>query len=302
MAISFPASTTVPVKRTGLQPWMDRVLELTDQVRHEWDPDDIHDLRVALRRCRTMAEALSQVNPDPGWHKLKKTTRDLFHIMGDLRDVQVERQWAKKIGAPGNSVRGHLLKILARKERSARAETQRALESFDRKNWKKWSRKLPEKSRFFPAESVVFQRLALGRLNEAAELYQRARGGRSRVAWHRLRIALKSFRYVTENFLPQRYDAWRDDLKRVQDLLGDVHDLDVLRGELICHKKELDAPAVEIWKKKIDEERKIRLDEFRGKITDRESLFLVWRSAFGWGHTLQTALASPPKNAAYSAS
>lgn len=281
---------------------MDRVLELSDQVRHDWNPDDVHDLRVALRRCRTMAEALSQVNPDPGWRKLKKATRDVFHTLGELRDVQVERQWMKKIGAPRDGVRVYLLKVLGRKERSARAETQRALESFDRKNWKKWSRKLPEKSNFFPAESVVFQRLALGRLNESVELYQRARSGRSRVAWHRLRIGLKNFRYVVENFLPQRYDAWREDLKRVQDLLGDVHDLDVLRGELIRHKKELDAPAVEIWKKEIDEERKIRLDEFRAKISDRESLFLVWRSAFGWGHTLQTAPAAPSKNTAYSAS
>ncbi|MGH9698289.1 MAG: CHAD domain-containing protein [Candidatus Acidiferrales bacterium] len=302
MAISFPASTTVPVKRTGLQPWMDRVLELTDQVRHEWDPDDIHDLRVALRRCRTMAETMAEVNPDPGWRKLKKTSRDVFHALGELRDVQVERQWLKKMATPRDHACVYLSKVLARKERSARGEARRSLESFDRKNWKKWSRKLADKSHFFPIESVVFQRLALGRLNDTVELYQRARSGRSRVAWHRLRIGLKGFRYVVENFLPQRYDAWRDDLKRVQDLLGDVHDLDVLRGEFLRHKKDLEASAEEIWKKKIDDERKIRLDEFRAKMTDRESLFLVWRSAFGWGHTLQTASASPPKNTAYSAS
>lgn len=302
MAISFPISATVPAKRAGLQPWMDRVLELADQVRYEWDADDVHDLRVALRRCRTMAEALAEVNPDPGWRKLKKASRNVFHTLGELRDVQVERQWLKKMAAPRDGACVYLSKVLARKERSARAEARQALDSFDRKNWKKWSRKLAGKSHFFPTESVVFQRLALGRLNETVELYQHARSGRSRVAWHRLRIGLKGFRYVVENFLPQRYDAWREDLKRVQDLLGDVHDLDVLRGELICHKKDLDASCVEIWKQKIDDDRKIRLDEFRQKITDRESLFLVWRSAFGWGHTLQTAPASPPPKTAYSAS
>lgn len=302
MAISFPVSATAPAKRAGLQPWMDRVLELTAKVRHDWNPDDIHDLRVALRRCRTMAEALAEVNPDAGWRKLKKATRDVFHTLGELRDVQVERQWLKKIGTPRDGAGVYLSKVLARKERSARTEARRALRSFDRKNWKKWSRKLAGKSHFFPTESVVFQRLALGRLNEAVELYQRARTGRSRVAWHRLRIGLKGFRYVVENFLPQRYDAWREDLKRVQDLLGDVHDLDVLRTELIRHKKYLDASCVESWKQKIDDARKNRLDEFRAKISDRESLFLVWRSAFGWGHTLQTAPASPPQNSAYSAS
>lgn len=302
MAISFPVATTVAAQRTGLQPWMERVVELLDQVRHEWNPGDVHDLRVALRRCRTMAEALAEVNPDPGWRKLKKSTREVFHTLGDLRDLQVERQWLKKLGTPGDGACVYLSRFLARKERSARAEAWHALESFDRKNWKKWARKLAGKSNFFPAESVVFQRLALGRLNETVELYQRARTGRSRVAWHRLRIGLKGFRYVVENFLPQRYDAWREDLKRVQDLLGDVHDLDVLRGELLRHKNDLNAATLELWKKKIDDLRKIRLDEFRAKITDRESLFLIWRSAFGWGHMLQTAPASPHKNAAYSAS
>lgn len=302
MAISFPVSAAVGARRTGLQPWMDRVLELTDQVRNDWNPDNVHDLRVALRRCRTMAEALAEVNPDPGWRKLKKTSRDVFHTLGELRDVQVERQWLKKMAAPRDGASIFLLKVLARKERSARAEARRALESFDRKSWKKWSRKLAAQSHFFPMESVVFQRLAQGRLNKTVELYQRARTGRSRVAWHRLRIGLKGFRYVVENFLPQRYDAWREDLKRVQDLLGDVHDLDVLRAELLRHKNDLNATTLELWKKKIDDLRKIRLDEFRAKITDRESLFLIWRSAFGWGHTLQTAPASPHKNAVYSAS
>ena len=45
--------------------------------------------------------------------------------------------------------------------------------------------------------------------------------------YHRLRIAIKRFRYIVENFLPLQHAAWSDDLKQVQDLLGEVHDLDV---------------------------------------------------------------------------
>ena len=54
---------------------MKRVLDVADKIRPEWDSDDVHDLRVALRRSRTMAEALSEVNPAPGWRKLKKASR-----------------------------------------------------------------------------------------------------------------------------------------------------------------------------------------------------------------------------------
>jgi len=266
---------------------MNRVLETADDVRDDWDTDKVHDLRVALRRCRTMADALSEVNPTPGWRKLKKSTRDLFQALGDLRDTQVEREWVKKLGPGSDPVRKHLLKALGRKEAKHRGDAGKALDRFDRKDWKKWMKKLPAKAEFFPVESVVFQRLAVIRLNNAVALYQRARKGRSRVAWHRLRIGLKEFRYILENFLPRRYAAWSEDLKRMQDLLGEVHDLDVLRSEIRRHCARLDAAAVAKWRNKIDEERSMRLEEFREKTADKESLWLVWRAGFPWGRTLQ---------------
>src|SRR5207253_1870982 len=60
------------------------------------------------------------------------------------------------------------------------------------------------------------------------DLHRRAMRGRSRIAFHKLRIGIKRFRYIVENFLPEQHAAWGGDLKRVQDLLGEVHDLDVL--------------------------------------------------------------------------
>jgi len=266
---------------------MNRVLETAEEVRDDWDTDKVHDLRVALRRCRTMADALSEVNPTPGWRKLKKSTRDLFQALGDLRDTQVEREWAKKLGGSSDPVRKYLLKVLARKEEKHRGEAGKALDQFDRKDWKKWSKKLPAKAEFFPIESVVFQRLAVSRLNDAVALYQRARKGRSRVTWHRLRIGLKEFRYILENFLPQRYTTWSEDLKRMQDLLGEVHDLDVLGSEIRRHRAGLETDVVAKWLKKIEEERSARLEEFRRKTADKESLWLVWRAGFPWGRTLQ---------------
>ena len=149
---------------------MSRVLETVDDVRDDWEPDKVHDLRVALRRCRTMADALSEVNPTPGWRKLKKSTRDLFQALGDLRDTQVEREWTKKLGAASDPLRKHLLRVLARQEAKHREVAAKALDEFDRKDWKKWSKKLPAKAEFFPVESVVFQRLAVTRLNNAVAL------------------------------------------------------------------------------------------------------------------------------------
>jgi len=268
---------------------MDRVVEKASSIEPDWSVDDVHDLRVALRRCRTMAEALSEVSASSGWRKLKKASKDVFHSLGDLRDAQVQRSWIKKLGSAGDPVRKHTLRLLATEENKSRALAAKALDQFDRKEWKKLARKLPPKADFFPSGSVVFQRLALAKLNEAVDLYQQARKRRSSVAWHRLRIGLKQFRYIVENFLPERYEVWSADLKAMQDQLGDVHDLDVLRGRLRKESSKLDAAILAKWIEKITIARKARLDEFLAKASGPESPWLVWRAGFQWGHALVAA-------------
>ena len=273
----------------GFEVWMERVLDRADQVERDWDADAVHDLRVSVRRCRTMAEALDEVNPCPGWRKLKKSSRDLFRALGELRDVQVERDWLKRLGPSGDPVRKHLLTQLAAQEKLHRAKAERTLKAFDRKAWKKLTRKLASKAKFFPPESVVFQRLALTRLNEAAELFQKARKSRSTVAWHRLRIGIKNFRYIVENFLPQRCDAWCDDLRRMQDLLGDVHDMDVLRAKVGRISARLSPAAVAQWDERIDAKRKASLEDFLQLSAGPSSPWLTWRAGFQWGHVLVAA-------------
>jgi CHAD domain-containing protein len=286
MAIVTSIPTTISVEPAALEEWMSRVLGRVGRVQRDFDVDEVHDLRVAIRRCRTMADALTEVNPSPGWRKLKKAGGPMFHALGDLRDTQVMRDWIKKLGSAGDPVRTYMLRLLFRRERECRGAAARALDAFDRKDWKKLARKLGPKAHFFPLESVVFQRLALARLNRAAELYQQARRRRSSAAWHRLRIAIKRFRYVVDNFLPHRYEVWADDLKRIQDLLGEVHDLDVLRAALRRNAPHLDSEAMATWYTKIDAERKSRLAELQSKLAGSQSLWLTWRAGFPVGHSL----------------
>lgn len=300
IAISLPSGVTAKI--TSLEVWMNEVVKRAENLRPAWDSDDVHDVRVALRRCRTMADTLADVNPGPGWHKLKRHSKKLFRALGDLHDTQVERAWLRKLSSMkenGGGVRRHMLRVLARREKNSRTAAEDALDAFDRKAWRKLTRKLPDEASFFPMESVVFQREALAKLNQAVELYQKARKNASSLAWHRTRIGIKRFRYVVENFLPQRYEPWSADLKRMQDLLGDVHDLDVLRADI---KKEVDklAPVeVAAWLETIAAERKIRLDQFRAMASAKNSPWLVWRAAFRWGHSLIPAAEHPRSQAFY---
>jgi CHAD domain-containing protein len=295
--------TIVPTPKIGLDVWMEKVLDLSEKAREDFDIDTVHDLRVAMRRCRTMADTLSEVNPDPGWRKMKKASRPLFQSLGRLRDCQIERDWVKKIGGSGDAYRRHLLKQLGEKEKRLKLESAVAVGKFDRKEWRKWTKRLSDKAQFFPLESVVFQRLAQGRINEAVELFDRARKGRSRVAWHRLRIGLKRFRYTVENFLPERYGAWQSELKSLQDLLGEVHDLDVLRAESRRHNLGWDPAVLALWLEKIESARKTRLDQVLLRLGGGNSPIIAWRAGLQNGRALQPAPAvRATERSAYSAS
>lgn len=268
----------------GLALWMQRTLDRADRVSQSWDADSVHDLRVALRRCRAMAEALSEVNPGSGWRKIKKSTRPLFHALGSLRDTQVEREWVKKLAPPRHPLRNRLLRLLSSREEEQRETARTALDDFRTKEWQRLSRKLQSRAELFPLESIVFQRVALARLHEAAELLSRARKNRSTAAWHRARIGLKHFRYVSENFLPRKYVPWAADVKRLQDLLGEMHDLDVLRSEV--RRIGADPAAIAIWFKRIDAERKLRVAEVLAKTTGDSSVLEKWRSSLEIARTI----------------
>ena len=301
MAQTIPLPAPASDRHDGLEKWMDRVLKRAQKVRRAWDADDIHDLRVALRRCRTMADALTDTNPSPGWNKLKKHSKKLFQVLGEVRDAQVEQEWVKKLSPAEDASRARVLKILRSREKEYLGEAQKALDEFDRKEWRKLSRKLRDKAAIFPIESVVFQRLALSELSNAVALDQKARKRPSGIAWHRVRIAIKRFRYIVENFLPKHYESWAGDLKEMQDLLGEVHDLDVLRTDIRRRFRELNPESVAEWMARIEGPRKAHLEKFLSKTNGKESLWLDWRTGLQGGTTLRPVLPVESR-AAYSAS
>src|SRR6516165_11611619 len=96
----------------GLSYWMERVLKELDKVRTAPDPDAVHDLRVALRRCRSLAAVMEEVDPDPAWPEMRRLGRKLFRQLGELRDTQVLEQWVTKLGGEGDVIRLTLLGYL----------------------------------------------------------------------------------------------------------------------------------------------------------------------------------------------
>ena len=312
--LASPAVSTRPKKTTGLRYWMLRVLEECDKVSADFSPDPVHDLRVSLRRCRSLADGLMALDPHPDWKAMKKAGKRLFQRLGDLRDIHVMEEWVRKLEkiyverAPSPALPAEqqntqptsdetaqaadapaetLLKLLKAREDEQKREARAALEEFDRKQWRRWSKSLPARASRIRSGSPLFKHLALERWTEARALHTRALRNRSQTAFHSLRIGIKRFRYIVENFLPAEHRAWSGDLKEMQDLLGEVHDLDVLWSTAnSCHVFP-DEHSRQRWRERILSQRSKCIDRYRAKMVGENSLWEVWRAALPQGRQIQ---------------
>jgi len=310
-------------KSTGLRYWMLRVLEECDKVATDFRADPVHDLRVSLRRCRSLADGMKAMDPDRDWKAMKKAGKKLFQSLGSLRDVQIMMEWIDKLRfARQHGERGSvpespwpvsreseanfivpvdpalglesaqdpaatLLHILKGRESEQKQLARVALGEFDVKQWKQWAKSLPIRARRIRPGSAVFKHLALERWTAARELHKRALRNRSQVGFHSLRIGIKRFRYIVENFLPEQHKLWGNDLKHVQDLLGEVHDLDVLWATATsCHIFP-DEDLKQAWHTRVNKERAQRIEQYRQKTTGPDSLWNVWRSALPQGEQIK---------------
>jgi CHAD domain-containing protein len=275
-------------KKAGLAYWAARVLEEADKARQDFAPDPVHDLRVAIRRCRSMADGFLSVDPDPAWRQMKKLGKGLFASLGDLRDTQVMMEWIEKLSAEDDPLRHILLASLRQKEAALKLVAEGAVSNFDRKRWTALNDKLAERATRVPLEGPVFQYLALERWHEAYELHRTALRNRSAVAYHQLRIGIKRFRYTVENFLPEHHQRWSRDLRDLQDALGEVHDFDVLWALVKSHP-EVGIEERALWQQTISAERQKRIALYRKRMLGRESLWQKWRAELPSGAGLAEA-------------
>ena len=291
-----------------------QVLHEYEHVAADFSADPVHDLRVALRRCRSIADGMMAMDPDREWKAMKKAGKRLFQSLGTLRDVQIMMEWIEKLHPPPraekassdgalnpaevpltdvnptgrqDSAASALLQVLRARETEQKHQARAALEEFDRKQWRQWSNSLPQRAARIRPGSAVFKHLALERWTAARELHVRAMRNRSQAALHTLRIGIKRFRYIVENFLPIEHKAWSSDLKHMQDLLGEVHDLDVLWATALSCQVFPDTASRQSWHARITEERKKRVEEYRERTLGPDSLWNIWRAGLPQGKQIQ---------------
>ena len=210
------------------------------------DPEDIHDLRVASRRLREGLALFAPCYPPAGIARLGKNFRRVTRALGAIRNTDEALLFFNSLAeALGEPCRAELAQLRGSfgDEREKELKRLRAIlrENAPRSLRRGYLRVVSAPTLFASGSSAdpflplsLFARDALDAgLAAVLELVSPARRAGEIGAQHRLRIAIKHFRYRAEilaDLFGAGFPELRDRLKGFQDILGRMHDLDVFAG------------------------------------------------------------------------
>jgi len=233
----------------------------------------VHDLRVAIRRCRSLAQGLAAVDVAEHalWRQVSRAGRGLFQGLGALRDAQVMREWVEKLvgDAPArDALLGAIDAAIAARIDGARA----AVAGFDVVTWDSLAAQAPARAHEMLRHRPALLWLAIVRWQEARALHVEAMRRRTPEALHRVRIGVKRLRYTLESLLPELHREIHKPLKKLQELLGEIHDLDVAIAEATT--LGIDAAVVDLAAARAG-----RLAAYKTLATGRTSVWTTLRRA-----------------------
>jgi len=197
------------------------------------DEEACHDLRVALRRTRTVLEVGRSVLGRHHANEVRATLRDVMRATGALRDEEVLLGVVSSLGVDRPDVHAWL-EARERREQRLRRILTRLVKAGELRRGRHLLHALlafradPSRDR----RLAKFARRAVDKARRDVER-KRAVAPDDVSALHDLRIAYKRLRYTVETFadaLPHDLAMLAQTAARFQKRLGDVHDVDVAIG------------------------------------------------------------------------
>jgi len=248
--------------------FLDEAGRALERLKDPEDKEALHDFRVALRRLRTTVRAYRPQLESSVPRRLRRKLRSVAEGTNSARDAEVALTWLRPLEAEV-SKREHagLRWLIERIERGYGRDLPHALgdarrsfvgvERKLRKGLEVYHRTVPvqrskTEERFAAVASTTLKDQA-----KQLDLLLAAIASRDDDAIHQSRIAAKRLRYTLEP-LSTVVDGGAElvqQLKRLQDHLGELHDLSVLEEEV---RLALEAAAVarvgRIWELTLDDE------------------------------------------------
>jgi CHAD domain-containing protein len=213
------------------------------------DIEDVHDMRVATRRMRSLFRLLQPYYKQSAVRDFKTELRHLAWTLGAVRDLDVLiddiRAYQAKQKAPKQADIQQAIDEMDKQRESVRHELVEVLDSrLYRRLVKDFSKFLttPDagaksipKDKVLPVQVrhilpiIIYHRLA------AVRAYETVLADADAATLHALRIELKQLRYTLSLFSevlgPQR-DEYIDEVKKLQDCLGQMNDAVIARAFL----------------------------------------------------------------------
>jgi CHAD domain-containing protein len=226
-----------------------KVRETRDRLDDLGDKEALHDFRVALRRLRSWLRAFRPALADTVTPKMERRLKRIAKATGSSRDLEVHVEWVEnarrslsdnaRVGATW------LLQRLRRDKREADADFRSVIgERFDRAaedaeaGLSRYQASVEEEGERFAATAADMIEIQMLALSNAVA---RVTGQGDRAEAHAARIAAKRLRYLLEGVAEASSAATPliEELKALQDTLGELHDAQLFAGELATMISEL---------------------------------------------------------------
>src|ERR1700686_2111499 len=116
-----PADSARPLTPAdALARFLRRVSKNRAEARDSLDAAPVHDLRVALRRCRSLAEGFATLDNHRDWRRMRKVARRLQDGLAKLRDAQVMARGVRRLHLTDGPAGAAVADSLRRDERKGR--------------------------------------------------------------------------------------------------------------------------------------------------------------------------------------
>lgn len=196
--------------------------------------EQMHDLRVAIRRFNRILSALERCFPRAESKRMRRGLKRIMVQAGDVRNYDIAMHLIARIGLPQS---GTLMRQFQIRRDLAATVLAPSLHRWTARNltaaWHaalkadRASRSADVAFRAAPVE-VTAKRILPDMVAEHFHRGEAAADGKASAhKIHRFRIAAKNFRYTLDFFaplVPDRLSTLTDRLKDIQNLLGDIND------------------------------------------------------------------------------